>query len=63
MHRKNWIADAIKKKGALRETLGAKKGKDISPSKLKAAAKGAYGPKTEKRAELAITLGKMRKKK
>ena len=29
--------------------------------KLKKAAKGAYGPKTEKRAQLALTLRKLRK--
>lgn len=59
-----WIQDAIKKKGALRETLGAKKGKDIPVSKLKKAAKGKdVSAKTEKRAELALTLRKLSKKK
>jgi hypothetical protein len=58
---KNWIAGAIKKPGALRATLGVKEGKDIPASKLKAAAEGKYGPKTEKRAELAQTLKKLRK--
>lgn len=62
MAKKNWIQGAIKKPGALRKTLGVKKGKDIPASKLKAAAKGKYGPKTEKRAHLAETLKKMRKK-
>lgn len=59
---KNWIQKAIKKPGALRETLGVPKGKDIPAKKLKSAAEGKYGPKTEKRAELAMTLKKMRKK-
>ena len=60
---KKWIQEAIKKPGALRATLGAKKGKDIPVSKLKKAAAGkGVGPKTEKRAELALTLRKMRKK-
>jgi len=60
--KKNWIKGAIKHPGALRKTLGVKKGKDIPASKLKAAAEGKYGKKTEKRAELAKTLKKMHKK-
>mgnify|MGYP003148817923 FL=1 len=59
--KKNWIKGAIKKKGALRRELGAKKGKPIPKGKLKAAAK--KGGKEGKRARLALTLGKMRKKK
>lgn len=59
---KNFIQQAIKKPGSLRASLGAKKGKDIPPAKLKAAAKGKFGPKTEKRAILAETLKKLRKK-
>jgi len=60
---KKWIQKAIKKPGSLRKTLGAKKGKDIPVSKLKKAAKGkGVSPKTEKRAELALTLRKMKKK-
>ena len=57
---KNWIADAIKKKGALRKTLGAKKGKPIPAKKLAAAAK--KGGKTGQRARLAETLKHMSKK-
>lgn len=58
-----WIQKAIKKPGSLRKTLGAKKGEDIPVSKLKKAAKGkGVSKKTEKRAELALTLRKMRKK-
>ena len=36
-----WIQKAIKKPGALRKKLGAKKGKPIPKGKLKAAAKKA----------------------
>jgi len=61
--KKNWIQGAInpKKKGSLRKALGAKKGKDIPVAKLKKAAKGKGI--TAKRANLAITLKKMNKKK
>lgn len=59
--KKKWIQKAIKKPGALREQLGAKPGQPIPGGKLKAAAKkgGALG----KRARLAQTLKKMRKRK
>ncbi len=59
--KKNWIAGAIKKPGSLRAELHIKKGKKIPATKLKSAAKkkGIEG----KRAKLAITLGKLRKKK
>jgi hypothetical protein len=54
MATKNWIAGAIKKPGALRKELGAKKGEPIPAKKLAAAAKK---PGTEgKRARLAQTL-------
>ena len=54
MATKNWIKDAIKKPGALRKELGAKKGEPISAKKLAAAAKkpGKMG----QRARLAETL-------
>ena len=55
-----WIAGAIKHPGALRRTLKAKKGKKIPAKTLQKAAK--KGGKTGKRARLAITLGKLRKK-
>jgi len=57
---KKWIQKAIKKPGALRKSLGVKKGKDIPVSKLKAAAKkpGKMG----KRARLAETLRGFKKK-
>jgi len=53
---KNWIAQAIEKPGALRKSLGAKEGHDISRKKLKAAAE--KGGKMGKRARLALTLRK-----
>lgn len=59
--KKNFIAGAIKKPGALRSELHVKKGKKIPVAKLKKAAK-AKG-KEGKRARLAITLSKLRKKK
>lgn len=52
-----WIQGAIKKPGALRKELGAKKGKPIPEKKLEAAAK--KGGKIGKRARLAETLKKM----
>ena len=56
-----WIQSAIKKPGALRSSLGVKKGEKIPAGKLAAAAKkpGKLG----QRARLAKTLGKLRKKK
>jgi hypothetical protein len=53
-----WIKDAIKKPGALRESLGVKKGEKIPAKKLAAAAKkpGKMG----QRARLAQTLKKMK---
>lgn len=58
MATKNWIAGAIKKPGALRESLGVKKGKPIPAKTLAAAAKkpGKMG----QRARLAQTLKKMK---
>jgi hypothetical protein len=61
MAEKKWIQGAIKKPGALRESLGVKEGEKIPKSKLAAAAK--KGGKLGQRARLAITLGKMRKNK
>lgn len=59
--KKHWIQDAIKKPGALRKELGAKKGEPIPAKKLAAAAKkpGVEG----KRARLAETLKGMKGKK
>lgn len=57
---KKWIQDAIKKPGALRESLGVKKGEKIPAGKL---AKAAKAPgKMGQRARLAQTLSKMKKK-
>ena len=58
--KKNWIAGAIKKPGALRKELGVKKGEKIPAKKL---AKAAKAPGVEgKRARLAQTLRKIGKK-
>lgn len=59
--KKKWIKKAISRPGALRKKLGAKKGKPIPASKVRAAAKkkGRIG----KQARLALTLKKLRKKK
>jgi hypothetical protein len=56
---KNWITSAIKHPGALRESLGVKKGETIPAAKLEAAAKkpGKMG----QRARMAQTLKKMKK--
>jgi hypothetical protein len=59
MASKNWIVGAIKKPGALRESLGAKPGKTIPAAKL---AKAAKAPgKLGKRARLAQTLKGLKK--
>lgn len=58
---KKWIQGAIKKKGALRKTLGvSKKTGNIPQAKLEKAAKGKGV--TGRRARLALTLEKMHKK-
>jgi hypothetical protein len=56
-----WIQKAIKKPGSLRKSLGIKKGEDIPESKLEKA-EHSKNPKTRKRASLAETLKKLRKK-
>ncbi len=61
MAEKKWIQDAIKNKGSLRKELHIKKGKKIPKAKLEKAAK--VKGKEGKRARLAITLSKLRKKK
>jgi len=55
-----WISKAIKSKGSLHRQLGIPEGEKIPKKKLKAAAK--KGGKLGKRANLAITLSKLRKK-
>ena len=57
--KKNFIAGAIKKPGALRKSLGVKKGQKIPAKKLDAAAK--KGGKLGERARFAKTLSKLRK--
>ena len=54
-----WIQSAIKKPGALKKSLGVKKGEKIPAKKLAAAAKkpGKIG----QRARLAQTLSKLKK--
>ena len=59
MSKKNWIQKAVKKPGALRKSLGVKKGKKIPAGKLKAAAK--KDGKLGQRARLAMTFKKMKK--
>lgn len=60
MAKKNWIAGAVGKKGALHKEMGVPMGKNIAEAKLEAAAKkpGKLG----KRARLAETLKSMHKK-
>lgn len=60
MAKDKWIQKAIKEPGALRKSLGVKKGEDIPESKLKKAA-NSKNPTTRKRAVLAETLKKMHK--
>jgi hypothetical protein len=57
--KKKWIADAIKKPGALHKELGVAPGKKIPAKKLAAAAK--KGGKVGQRARLAETLKGLRK--
>ena len=59
--KKDFIQKAIKKPGALRKALKVKKGDKISVDKLRKAAK-SKSPLMRKRANLALTLRKMRKK-
>jgi len=63
---KKWITGAIKKPGALREALGAKKGKPIPKAKIKKAAaqrtKAGGMTKLAERAQLAKILAKFPKK-
>jgi len=54
MATKNWIANAIKKPGALKSELGVKKGEKIPAKKLASAAKKPG--KVGQRARLAQTL-------
>jgi hypothetical protein len=55
MGEKKWIQGAIKKPGALRKSLGVKKGSKIPQEKLKKS-EHSKNPTTAKRARLAETL-------
>lgn len=55
-----WIQKAIKKPGALRKALGAKKGQPIPAAKLEKAA-SSKNATMAKRARLAMTLKKLGK--
>lgn len=57
----NWIAGAIKHPGALHKEMGVPSGQKIPRSRLEAAAK--KGGKEGRRARLALTLSRLRKRK
>jgi hypothetical protein len=57
----NWIADAIKRPGALHRALGIPMGKKIPTGKVSKASKS--GGRLGKMANLAKTLSKFKKKK
>ena len=59
---KKWIQEAIKHPGALHEELKVPEGKKIPTAKLKKA-EHSKNPTLARRARLAETLGKLRKKK
>lgn len=59
--KKNWIAGATKNKGALHRELNVPAGQKIPAGKLKKA-QNSKNPTERKRANLAVTLKKMRKK-
>jgi len=61
MATKNWIAGAVKHKGALHKALGVPEGEKI-PAKKMAKAVKSTNPKVAKMANLAKTLGKLKKK-
>lgn len=58
---KDWISSAIKKPGALRNTLGVKAGEKITEKELKKATK-SKSSLTRKRASLAETLKSFKNK-
>lgn len=57
----NWIAGATKNKGALHRSLGVPQGQTIPKAKVAKAA-DSQNPTLAKRAQLAQTLAKLRKK-
>lgn len=58
---KKWIQEMHMKKGALHKELGVKQGEKIPASKLKKA-EHSKSPTLKKRAVLAETLSKLKKK-
>ncbi len=60
-NKKNWIAGAIKRPGALHKALHVKEGENIPTSKLNKA-EHSKNPTTKKRAVLAKTLKGLNKK-
>ena len=60
--KRKFIAEAIKKPGALRKTLHVKEGEKIPAAKLEKA-EHSKNPRTKKRAVLAATLRKLSKRK
>jgi hypothetical protein len=62
MAKEKWIQKAIKKPGALKKALHVKEDEKIPTAKLKKA-EHSKNPLMRKRAALAETLGKLRKKK
>ena len=61
MATKNWIAGAVQHKGALHRALKVPEGEKIPAKKMAKAAKST-NPKVAKEANLAKTLGKLKKK-
>lgn len=59
--KKNWIAGAVKNKGALHKALKVPMGEKIPAAKMEKASK-SKSPLMKKRVALAKTLAKMRKK-
>ena len=58
----NWIAGAVQNKGGLHRATGTPLGQTIPAAKVAKAAAGGFGPKAVKQAQLAKTLGGLRKK-
>lgn len=58
---KDFIKRATANKGGLHRSTGTPLGQKIPASKIAKAAAGGYGPKAVKEANLAKTLGKLRK--
>jgi len=57
---KNWIAGAIKHKGSLHRSLGVPQGEKIPAKKLQRA-EHSSNPSLKRKANLAKTLGKLRR--